>query len=75
HPNRGKSVPVEIRTGDQTTNLTTVVNMTRKPSFENGFHSVGRVTLRKGQKVLVELSAKGAQGNVHVDAAQLVSID
>ena len=75
HPNRGKSVPVEIRTGDQTTNLTTVVNMTRKPSFENGFHSVGRVTLRKGQKILVELSAKGAQGNVHVDAAQLVSID
>ena len=75
HPNRGKSVPVELRTGDQTTKLTTVVNMTRKPSFENGFHSVGRVTLRKGQKVLVELSAKGAQGNVHVDAAQLVSID
>ena len=75
HPNRGKSVPVEVRTGDQTTKLTTVVNMTRKPSYENGFHSVGRVTLRKGQKVLVELSAKGAQGNVHVDAAQLVSID
>ena len=75
HPNRGKSVSVEVRTGDQTTKLTTVVNMTRKPSFENGFHSVGRITLRKGQKVLVELSAKGAQGNVHVDAAQLVSID
>ena len=75
HPNRGKSVPVEVRTGDQSTKLTTVVNMTRKPSYENGFHSVGRVTLRKGQKVLVELSAKGAQGNVHVDAAQLVSID
>ena len=28
HPNRGKSVPVELRTGDQTTKLTTVVNMT-----------------------------------------------
>ena len=28
HPNRGKSVPVEVRTGDQRTKLNTVVNMT-----------------------------------------------
>jgi hypothetical protein len=49
--------------------------MTQKPSFENGFHSVGKITLRKGQKVLVSLIAKGAQGNVHVDAAQLVPVD
>ena len=52
-----------------------IVDMTKKPSFENGFHSVGRITLRKGQKVLVRLSAKGSKGNVHVDAAQLIPID
>ena len=75
HPNRGKSVSVEVRTGDQTTKMITVVNMTQKPSYENGFHSVGRITLRKGQKVLVELSAKGSKGNVHVDAARLVPVD
>ena len=75
HPNRGKSVPVEVRTGDQRTKLITVVNMTEKPSFTNGFHSVGRITLRKGQKVMVELSAKGAQGNVHVDAAKLLPVE
>ena len=75
HPNRGKSVSVEVRTGDQTTKMITVVNMTQKPSYENGFHSVGRITLRKGQKVLVELSAKGSKGNVHVDAARLVRVD
>ena len=75
HPNRGKSVPVEVITGDQTIQMNSTVNMTQKPSFENGFHSVGKITLIKGQKVLVNLMAKGALGNVHVDAAQLVRVD
>jgi len=75
HPNRGKSVPVEVTTGDKTIKMISIVNMTQKPSFENGFHSVGRITLRKGQKVLVHLSAKGSHGNVHVDAAQLLPVD
>ena len=75
HPNRGKSVPVEVTTGDKTIKMNSIVNMTQKPNFENGFHSVGKITLRKGQKVLVSLFAKGAQGNAHVDAAQLVLVD
>lgn len=75
HPNRGKSVPVEVVTGDKALKMNSIVNMTQKPSFENGFHSVGRITLRKGQKVMVRLSAKGSNGNVHVDAAQLHPID
>tara|TARA_B110000483_G_scaffold1593_1_gene1822 strand:- start:794 stop:3055 length:2262 start_codon:yes stop_codon:yes gene_type:complete len=75
HPNRGKSVPVEVTTGDKTIKMNSIVNMTQKPNFENGFHSVGKITLRKGQKVLVSLFAKGAQGNTHVDAAQLVPVD
>jgi len=75
HPNRGKSVPVEVTTGDKTSKMNSIVDMTQKPSFENGFHSVGKITLRKGQKVLVHLSAKGSKGNVHVDAAQLVPVD
>ena len=75
HPNRGKSVPVEVTTGDKTIKMISIVNMTQKPSFENGFHSVGKITLRKGQKVLVHLSAKGSKGNVHVDAARLVPVD
>ena len=75
HPNRGKSVPVEVTTGDKTSKMNSIVDMTQKPSFENGFHSVGKITLRKGQKVLVHLSAKGSKGNVHVDAARLVPVD
>ena len=75
HPNRGKSVPVEVTTGDKTSKMNSIVDMTQKPSFENGFHSVGKITLRKRQKVLVHLSAKGSKGNVHVDAARLVPVD
>jgi hypothetical protein len=75
HPNRGKSVLVEVITGDKTSKMNSIVDMTQKPSFENGFHSVGKITLRKGQKVLVHFSAKGSKGNVHVDAARLVPID
>jgi hypothetical protein len=66
---------VEVTSGDKATKLISIVNMTQKPSFENGFHSVGRITLRKGQKVMVRLSAKGSKGNVHVDAGRLVPID
>ena len=75
HPNRGKSVSVEVITGDKTVKMNSTVNMTQKPSFENGFHSVGKITLRKGQKVMVSLLAIGSQGNVQVDAAQLLPVD
>ena len=75
HPNRGKSVSVDVTTGDKTIKMNSTVNMTQKPSFENGFHSVGKITLRKGQKVMISLHAKGSQGNVHVDAVQLHPVD
>jgi hypothetical protein len=73
HPNRGKSVPVEVKAGDQAKQL--VVNMTKKAPLKNGFYSLGILDLKKDQKVIIRLSAKGAQGNVHVDAAQLLPVD
>ena len=75
HPNRGKSVPIEVLSEDHTKKTITLVNMTQKPSFENGFHSVRKMTLTKGEKVNVRISAKGAKGNVHLDAAQLLPVD
>ena len=75
HPNRGKSVPIEVLSEDHTKKTITLVNMTQKPSFENGFHSVRKMTLTKGEKVNVRIFAKGAKGNVHLDAAQLLPID
>ncbi|MBT5381025.1 MAG: FAD-dependent oxidoreductase [Opitutae bacterium] len=73
HENRGKSVPVEIKAGDQTRQAT--INMTKKAPLKNGFHSLGILDLKKDQKVTIRLSAKGAKGNVHVDAAQLLPVD
>ena len=73
HENRGKSVPVEVKAGDQTRQAT--INMTKKAPLKNGFYSLGILDLKKDQKVTIRLSAKGAQGNVHVDAAQLLPVD
>jgi hypothetical protein len=73
HPNRGKLVPVEVKAGDQAKQL--VVDMTKKAPLKNGFYSLGIFDLKKDQKVIIRLSAKGAQGNVHVDAAQLLPVD
>jgi hypothetical protein len=73
HPNRGKSVPVEISTGGETKD--TKVNMTLSPGSEEGFFSLGTLDLAKGQEVTIRLLAKGAGGNVHVDAAQLLPIE
>ena len=73
HENRGKFVPVEVKAGDQAKQL--VVDMTKKAPLKNGFYSLGIFDLKKDQKVIIRLSAKGAQGNVHVDAAQLLPVD
>jgi hypothetical protein len=73
HPNRGKSVPVEVKAGDQAKQLT--VNMTKKAPLKNGFYSLGSLNLEKGEEVTIRLHTKGAQGNVHVDAAQLLPLD
>ena len=73
HENRGKSVPVEVKAGDQTRQAT--INMTKKAPLKNGFYSLGILDLNKDQEVTIRLSAKGAKGNVHVDAAQLLPVD
>jgi hypothetical protein len=43
--------------------------------LKNGFYSLGILDLNKDQEVTIRLSAKGAKGNVHVDAAQLLPVD
>jgi hypothetical protein len=52
----------------------TTVNMTEPAGLDNGFHSIGLIDVSAGTKGAVELFTKGAQGNVHADAVQLVPI-
>ena len=48
--------------------------MTEPAGLDNGFHSIGLIDVSAGTKGAVELFTKGAQGNVHADAVQLVPI-
>jgi hypothetical protein len=73
HENRGRSVPVLVKAGKQVRELS--IDMTRKPPNEHGFYSLGTLDLKEGEEVTIRLSANGAKGNVHVDAAQLLPVD
>ena len=73
HENRGKSVPVEVKAGAQALRLK--IDMTQKPADMNGLFPLGSLDLEAGQEVTIRLSAAGAGGNVHVDAAQLLPVD
>jgi len=72
HKNRGKTVPVLITVGDKTQK--TKINMTKPPTLEKGFISIGKVDLKKGQTCEVLMETKGANGIVHADAVQLLSV-
>jgi hypothetical protein len=70
HENRGNKVPVEIRS--QRGVQSAAVDMRKPPPLQNGFVSVGTITLDKGENCLVTLSTEGAGGFVHADAIQLL---
>ncbi len=71
HPNRGVEVPVVVEAGGKTSNLQ--VNMKLKPDLKDGFFSVGKFELKRGDSVVVVISAKNAGGTIHADAVQIVS--
>ena len=73
HENRASHAPVEITT--PIVKKTITVDMRDKPPLENGFLTVGRFTLSKGDEVAVSLSTQGAGGYVHADAVQAVRVD
>lgn len=72
HENRGKTVPVTVKVGDET--KTTRVDMTAKPPINDGFISVGQYQLEKGTPVTVTIGTDKAGGNSHADAVQIVPV-
>jgi len=72
HPNRGQSVPVTVKVGDQEQAFS--IDMRKAAPIENGFFPLGSYELAKGETAKVTISSKGAKGNAHVDAAQLIPI-
>ncbi|MFI4876107.1 MAG: FAD-dependent oxidoreductase, partial [Blastopirellula sp. JB062] len=70
HQNRGVSVPVLIET--KTDRLETKIDQRKNPPLEDGFVSLGKLKLDKGEVVTVVVATAGAGGVVHADAIQLV---
>ena len=71
HENRSKHTKVQVEIDGKVVDEK-VVDQTQKPLLKHGFHSLGRRELTKGQKGAIIILTEGADGNVHVDAAQLL---
>lgn len=72
HENRGKTVPITVKIGDEM--KTTRIDMTAKPPINDGFISVGQYQLEKGTPVAVTIGTDKAGGNSHADAVQIVPV-
>lgn len=71
HENRSSRTKVQTEI-DGKIAAETVVNQTQAPLLKHGFHSLGRRSLEKGQKGAIVILTEGANGNVHIDAVQLL---
>jgi hypothetical protein len=72
HENRASNTPVTVTssTGAQTVRI----NQKVEPTLPDGFISVGTFTFQAGKQGVVEITTDQANGNVHVDAVQLLPI-
>ncbi|MCR9197300.1 MAG: FAD-dependent oxidoreductase [Planctomycetaceae bacterium] len=73
HENRGKAVAVTVFVGGAAKEMK--VNMTQPAPLKHGFISLGQFELKQGEVARVEVSARQAQGNAHVDAIQVVEVN
>ena len=65
-------MPVTVKIGDQEKAFS--IDMRKAAPLEHGFFPLGSYELAKGETAKVTISSKGAKGNAHVDAAQLVPV-
>lgn len=71
HENRATNVTVNVVIGGKTHSHS--INMRKAPPLKNSFHSLGKYKVAAGEKCEVVLLTKGANGNVHADAVQVVA--
>jgi len=70
HPNRAKSATVIVKSADGEKSLK--VDQTKEPQGKNGFQSIGRFRFDETRNFSVTFKVAGSEGNVHIDAVQLV---
>lgn len=70
HPNRAKSLSLTVQSADG--EKTVKLDQTQEPQGPNGFQSIGKYRFDETKNFAVVFKVAGAQGNVHIDAVQLV---
>lgn len=70
HENRGTQVKVVVTIDGKET--ATTIDMTKPAPLDNSFISLGEFELTDSSKVSVTMFAKGANGNSHADAVQVL---
>ncbi len=71
HPTRARNVPVRIIQGTRTVEF--LVDQTKPLPAGGAFRTVGEVELKAGEAVTVEVSNRGTQGFVIMDALQFLA--
>jgi hypothetical protein len=70
HANRAKSAPITILSADGDKSVT--VDQTKPAGTPQGAHSLGTYKFNAGEEAAVVFRTEGSQGNVHLDAVQIV---
>ena len=71
HPTRARNVPVRITQGARAFDI--LVDQTEPLPAREAFRTVGEVELKAGETVTVEVSNRGTQGFVILDALQVLA--
>lgn len=72
HENRAKSAPITIVSADG--EKTVQVNQTKPATGKHGAQTLGTFKFNAGEEAAVIFRTAGAQGNVHLDAVQVVPV-
>lgn len=71
HENRASNTPVTV-VGAEGGDKTVKVNQQVAPPLAKGFYTLGVHTFKKGQEASVVFTTEGVDGNVHLDAVQVL---
>ncbi len=72
NPNRATNVPVVAKSAVETIEAT--VDQKAKPAIDGLFVSIGKIKVGDDKKASIEIFAKGTNGHVIVDAAQMIPV-
>ncbi|MCA9035911.1 MAG: FAD-dependent oxidoreductase [Planctomycetaceae bacterium] len=73
HENRASNVKVRVTIGSMT--VTREINMKEPAPLENNFISLGVFSAKEGDPCIVEINGMHVNGNMHVDAVQVLPAD